>query len=316
MSTTTVSAPGKVILFGEHAVVYGYPAIAVPVTQVSATAIISDGKNAGIFFDLPNLKKSYSLTDSPSKDPFGMAVRLVMKNAGIKTLPNLNITINSTIPIASGLGSGAATATALIRALVQHLDIKKLNKNDQISNLVFHIECIHHGTPSGIDNTVIAYEKPVFFVKTTPKNKIEKFSVGAPLHLLIADTGIASPTKETVADVRHQWLANPDRFDNLFLRCGNIAETAQIALKSGSLNTVGDLMNQNHILLHSMTVSSPELERLVAFAIMGGTLGAKMSGGGRGGNMIALVSPEKEATVRNMLLQGGAKSVLSTVVNS
>ncbi|MEJ2748562.1 MAG: mevalonate kinase, partial [Anaerolineae bacterium] len=186
-----------------------------------------------------------------------------------------------------------------------------------VSNLTYEVEKIHHGTPSGIDNTVVAYEKPVYFVRQQPQNRIETFGVKRPLRLLVADTGVRSSTKIAVGDVRRQWQADPDRFEALFDGCGRIAETARAAIESGDIAHVGCLMTANQRLLEEMTVSSPELERLVAAALPAGALGAKLSGAGRGGNMIALVKDEgMETAVHEALLAAGAKTVLTTIIQN
>ena len=164
--------------------------------------------------------------------------------------------------------------------------------NEWVSALTYEVEKLHHGTPSGIDNTVVAYEQPVYFVRQQPRNRMEAFRVQRPLHLLIADTGIRSSTKVVVGDVRRQWQTDPARFEALFDSCGQIAEQARAAIERGDLGAIGRLMTQNHALLQKMTVSAPELDRLVTTAMQAGALGAKMSGAGRGGNMIALVDEQ------------------------
>jgi mevalonate kinase len=181
--------------------------------------------------------------------------------------------------------------------------------------LTYEVEKIHHGTPSGIDNTVVAYEKPVYFVRQPPQNRIEPFEVKRPLSILVADTGVRSSTKIAVGDVRRHWQADPARFETLFDGCGRIADTARAAIEAGDMAHIGRLMTANQQLLQEMTVSSPELERLVAAALQAGALGAKLSGGGRGGNMIALVDGAVEETaVYEALVAAGAKSVFTTVI--
>ncbi|GAB4157253.1 MAG: mevalonate kinase [Candidatus Promineifilaceae bacterium] len=323
MTTTTASAPGKIILFGEHAVVYGQPAIAAPVSQVRARAWVEDADAAahagapagsGVCLHLTNLDYHYTLSEAPADDPFAAAVRLLQQEASMQTLPPLSITIHSDIPIASGLGSGAATAAALLRALARHLGLDAFASDAQVSRLAFAVEQLHHGTPSGIDNTVVAYEKPVYFVRQQPENRIEPFTVASPLSLLIADTGVSSSTKTVVSDVRRQWQAEPARFDALFARCGQITDQARRAIEAGDIAQVGALMNQNQELLRQLTVSSPALERLITAALSTGAIGAKLSGAGRGGNMIALIAAGAAAPVRAALLAAGARAVLASVI--
>ncbi|MCL4871511.1 MAG: mevalonate kinase [Anaerolineae bacterium] len=308
------TAPGKIILFGEHAVVYGYPAIAAPVTQVRATARIEPGDGSGARLVLPDLGRMQSLLEAAADDALALAIHLVKEAAGLSELPDFSLTVTSSIPIASGLGSGAAVTAAAVRALALFLNRPDLATNEQVSALTYEVERIHHGTPSGIDNTVVSYEQPIFFVRQQPHNRIEPFPVGRPLYFLIGDTGVASPTKLAVGDVRRQWEAAPDRFNHLFAGCGRLTEAAREAIEQGDLARLGELMQANHALLQEMTVSSPELDRLVAAASAAGALGAKLSGGGRGGNMIALVRDAAASSVRQALIQAGAKQVLATTL--
>ena len=308
---THATAPGKVILFGEHAVVYGRPAIAAPVSQVRATAVITPSPDDNIHLIAPDLYQAITLAEADEENPLAAAVRQ-MATAVSQPMPPFSLTVTSQIPIASGMGSGAAITAAIIRALAQHLGL--VVSNEWVSDLTYEVEKVHHGTPSGIDNTVVTYEQPVYFVRQQPQNRIEAFRVERPLHLLIADTGIRSSTKVAVGDVRRQWQTDPARFEALFNGCGQIAEQARVAIECGDLGEIGRLMNQNHTLLQEMAVSSPELDQLVTAATEAGAIGAKMSGAGRGGNMIALVDEAGQTAVREALLAVGATAVLSSLV--
>lgn len=315
MALTTATAPGKIILFGEHAVVYGRPAIAAPLSQVRAQALVEDSQDPGVRLIAPDIGRAYWLAEAKHQDPFARAVLVVIEESGLLQLPDIRITVQSAIPIASGLGSGAAMAAAVIRALVRHLHLWHLATDEQVSDLTFRVEKLLHGTPSGIDNTVVAYEKPVFFVRQEPKNRIETLSVSQPLRLLVADTGVASATKAVVGDVRRQWQADRESFERIFDGCGHIAERARRAIEQGAVAELGRLMNDNQAYLREMTVSSIELDRLVSAAMSAGALGAKLSGAGRGGNMIALVAKEREEDVRQALILAGAANIQYSVVS-
>jgi len=310
------TAPGKVILFGEHAVVYGRPAIAVPLSEVRATAIIQPGRREGVLLLAPDLEFKRKLADADADDAIAIAVRQVQDAIGLDQLPDMTITVTSDIPIASGLGSGASITAAIVRALASYLGKGYLATDEWVSRLTFEVEKVYHGTPSGIDNTVVAYERPVYFVRQQPLNHIEAFEIARPLPLLIADTGVSSRTKAVVSDVRYAWQADSERFENLFDSCGAIARIARDTIANGDLIQTGQLMNENQALLVDMTVSSPELNRLVAVAIGAGAYGAKLSGAGRGGNMIALVDDETELVVHTALLEAGARSVLSSRISA
>jgi mevalonate kinase len=312
VKVTEASAPGKIILFGEHAVVYGRPAIAAPLTQVRATAVVEDNPETGVILRALDLGREYDLQKADENDPFARAVHIVIASAGFFRMPDLIVAVRSTIPIASGLGSGAAMASAVIRALARHFSMEFMATNEWVSDMTYQVETLLHGTPSGIDNTVVSYEQPVYFIRRQPVNLIETFSVARPLHLLIADTGIASSTKAVVGDVRRQWEADRPRFEALFDHCGRIAAAARQAIEAGQIKELGMLMAENHAYLGEMTVSSPELDKLAAAAENAGALGAKLSGAGRGGNIIALVTPETETRVRQAFLEAGARQVLKS----
>ena len=310
----SATAPGKIILFGEHAVVYGRPAIAAPVSQLRATAVITPHEHSGIRLIAPDLDTDVMLADLPEDHALAVAVQQVKLAAKLDKDLNCSINVTSQIPIASGLGSGAAIAAAVIRALANYLGIPELQENEVVSQLTYEVEKIHHGTPSGIDNTVVSYEQPVFFIRQAPKNLIEPFVVKRPLHLLIGNTGVRSSTRDAVLDVRRQWEANPETFEDIFDACGQIAQSARTAIEQGDIAQIGKLMRENHTWLQKMTVSSPELDKLVLAAMDAGALGAKLSGAGRGGNMIALVKEETEDIVSKALINAGAISVLATTI--
>ncbi len=304
------SAPGKIILFGEHAVVYGRPALAVPVTQVHVDAEVSDSPRAGIWIHAPIIDLHAELNSLPPDHAIASVILKVIQRFGISPSPNLDISISSTIPVAAGLGSGAAVSVALIRALSASLS--RPMTDDEVNALTYEIEKIHHGTPSGIDNTVITYGKPVYFMKDRP---VETFKTGNPFTIVIGDTGIAAPTKESVGDVRRLWIRDQFNLENIFNEIAQIALIGRRSIESGRTEMLGELMDHNHEYLQELTVSSPELDSLVEAARKAGALGAKMSGGGRGGNMIALVDPAKAESVAAALMSAGAKRTIITEVS-
>ncbi len=324
---SSASAPGKIILFGEHAVVYGRPALAIPIMEVGVTVDIepseqdpliplpttTDDQNwlEGINISAPEIGRYGTLASYPSieTDPIALTVQNVLSTLGINSPPPMHIKISSSIPVASGLGSGAAVSVALIRALAASLG--KNITDDVVNKIAFETEKLYHGTPSGIDNTVITYRRPVYYVKNIPA---EFFSVGTPLTIVIADSGIAATTRESVGDVRKLWQNEPDRMEKIFSSIEWIVMQARIAIQEGNLIFLGQLMNQNHALLEEITVSSPKLDRLTAVALSSGAMGAKLSGGGRGGNMIALVRPETAPAIAAALRDDGAHGTIITQV--
>ena len=212
---TSASAPGKVILFGEHAVVYGRPALAVPVTQVQATATVSENSRGGVWIEAPNIALSSAITRLEPGHPLVAVINSVFASLGITRPPACTVYLQSTIPVASGLGSGAAVSVAILRALSAFLG--QPLSDEQVNRLAFEAEKIHHGTPSGIDNTIVTYARPVYFVKGQP---IKTFRVGASFTLVIGDTGISAPTKESVAAVYKLRQADVPRWEKIFDQVG------------------------------------------------------------------------------------------------
>jgi mevalonate kinase len=316
MPAISYKAPGKIILFGEHAVVYGRPAIAVPVSQVQARAMVTVNptKEPGeIQIQAPDIGLQAKLKELPQNHPLAVIIEQVASALQISRLPAFTLRITSTIPVSAGMGSGAAVSVAAIRALSAFLG--HLLPDEQVSDLTFEIEKLHHGTPSGIDNTVISYAKPVFYAPGSgEENKMETFQVTQPFIMVIGDTGIPSPTSTSVGLVRQAWQADKEHFERIFDEIGNIVRTAHQAIKAGRPDDLGSLMNYNQALLQEIGVSSPELESLIQAALSGGAQGAKLSGGGRGGNMIALVSTESAERVTQSIREAGATRIITTTV--
>ncbi len=305
---TTATAPGKIILLGEHAVVYGRPAIAAPVWQVQARATVEDAApGSGCHILLLDVGHEIVLTSASDAQPLAHVARLALAQAGAPADPDWTITLQSDIPMAGGLGSGAALSTALVRALFAHAG--HAVAPPEVSALVYESERHYHGTPSGIDNTVIAWGKPIWFVRDAAP---EPFSPGAPLTLLIADSGIPAPTRESVGDVRRARAAEPARYDALLDAIAALVAAARAAIEMGDAVALGRLFDDNQAHLQALGVSSAPIDRLIMAARKAGALGAKLSGGGRGGNVIALVRPQDAAQVAGALRAAGAVRVIET----
>jgi mevalonate kinase len=305
-------ASGKVILFGEHAVVYGRPALAVPLTQVKAEAIVeAAGQGTGLLIFAQDLAEEIRLEDAPAHHPLALAARLTLAELHLTTTPQWRVVVRSSIPIASGLGSGAAISAAVARALADAAG-QPLSPS-ALSDIVYEVDKLHHGTPSGIDNSVISYEQPVYFVRGQAPHP---FSVGQPFTLVIANSGIASSTRAAVADVRLAWERETPRFEALFDRIAAIVERAQAIITDGIPEALGNLMDQNHSLLQEIGVSSPALDVLAEAARRAGAGGAKLSGAGRGGNLIALVTTKTQEAVTAAMRAAGAADVIVTTVGA
>lgn len=297
------NAPAKIILFGEHAVVYGQPAIAVPFGTLTATATaVPAPPGAGLTIlarDLHAVLHVHSGSETLD-NALTYAAQLTLARAGAAP-PDLTLEVGSTIPIGSGFGSGAAISAALIRELAAALGARF--DNETVNGLVYEVEKLYHGTPSGIDNTVVVYNMPVYFVRGQAP---ELFGVGRPLTFVIANSGVSASTKESVGDVRKLYEAQPDQIGPILEQIGALVRSARAAIQSGDLPTIGRLMDEDHELLRQLTVSSPLLDDLCAAAREAGALGAKLSGGGRGGNVIALAEPSAAYRVSSAFRAAGA----------
>jgi mevalonate kinase len=301
---TTASAPGKIILLGEHAVVYHRPALAVPVRKVQAAATVqspTDPERQEIYIRAADLRAEFWLSEAAAQDPLARITHLALQKLDRSPNRSLSIVVNSTIPIAAGLGSGAAVSVALARALGAHF--KQPFSPPQLSAMAFEVEKIHHGTPSGIDNTVIAFDQPVYYVQGEAPGTLK---LGGKFTFVIADSGIESSTAIAVGRVRDGWQANPARFDKFFDQIANLTRRAKAAIEQGDRETLGDLMNDNHALLNNIGVGLPQLDDLVFAARAAGALGAKLSGAGLGGNCIALVENDRAGAVESAMCAAGA----------
>lgn len=314
MPAVSGSAPGKIILVGEHAVVYGQPALAVPVHQVQARVVALAAPTAPtgqVLVDAPDIGLKSELKDLPADHPIAALLNALMDEMRIKAFPAVRLKITSTIPVAAGMGSGAAVSVALARAVSAFLGHPL--SDEQVNRLAYRVEMIHHGTPSGIDNTVITYGVPVYFKRGEP---LERLNVLEPFHLVIGHSGIQSATVDVVSDVRRCWQAEPDHYSQLFEEIGQISIQARGLIEKGQPEGLGPLMDRDHDLLTKMGVSCPELDRLVEAARSAGALGAKLSGAGRGGNMAALVREEDVPRVTEALFSAHALRVVHTTIHA
>ena len=208
MPAISSSAPGKTILFGEHAVVYGFPAIAVPIKAIRVNAIVQpniESKTSIICLKRENIKKEFALNDLDEDNLFKGVISQFQKHIQ-RPIPPFYLTITSSIPIAAGLGSSAAVSVAVIRCLSQFVGKKMSTK--EMNTIAYQSETIQHGTPSGIDNSVISFEQPVFFEKEKP---MEFMDLKRELFLILADSDERSLTKNVIAIVRDSMRRMPEK---------------------------------------------------------------------------------------------------------
>lgn len=225
----------------------------------------------------------------------------------------IHIELGGDLVCASGIGASAASCVALARSLDDEFSLG-LN-NDQINEAAFEGEKGYHGTPSGIDNTASAFGGLVWYIRNLEGGPptFEKLKLKKPAHLVIASTGITASTIEVVEDVKAKKDENPEWFDKIAREYENLVHSGRDALLQLDFSKVGKLMNKNHELLQELTVSCEELDALTKVARENGALGSKMTGTGRGGNMISLAPDEASRDrIAKTLEQAGAAGVWIT----
>lgn len=313
MPAISCSAPGKIILCGEHAVVYGTPAIAVPVFQVSSTTrVFANPSNpeSGVWISAPAIQLETSLSTLSPLHPLAATARLVIEKLNIHSIPACRIKVSSTIPTSAGLGSSASVSVSFVRALSTFLGHPL--DDEMVNQIAFEIEKIHHKSPSGIDNTVVTFQHPVYF---QIGKKVQILKVAQPFTIVIADSGLKSSTGDVVSGVRERWLSSKTFYDSCFDEIGKITNQIRETLEYGRIEHIGSYLVKNHELLKQIGVSIPALDHLVEVAMLNGALGAKLSGSGGGGNMIALVNEDTSESVSEALKSSGAVNTIITHIS-
>ena len=278
---------GKIILLGEHAVVYGRHAIATPVPLAIQARVQRGGD--GVQLIIPRWGVEQRLHRSAEKQhSFEKSLAMIFRTLGLER-ESMRVEIFPNVPRAMGLGGSAAIAVATIRALDRCFDLGLTD--ERVNELAFECEKIAHGTPSGIDNTLSVYGQTMLFrAGQSPLRKVIK--VDRAVQLVVGISGIESLTAATVARVRKAREAHPELYEKIFDQIDSLVLEGMDALMEHKLETLGELMNVCQGLLNAMQVSSWELEEMIQIARRHGALGAKLTGGGGGGSIIALCPPE------------------------
>ena len=272
---------GKCILFNEHFVVYGVPSIVSAIGDTTvATVEETDSGGVHIVDKRPATPGYKEGKREQQKD----SLNRILKVMNIDPKKNLTITLGGTLYAASGVGASAASCTAIARALDQYFDMGLTD--EKINETAYEGEKGYHGTPSGVDNTASTYGGLIWFVRGEP-NIFESITMN-PVEIVMGNTGKVANTKAAVAGVKKRKEENPEKYDNIFAEADTMVHAAKKALESNDLAAVGNLMNVNHQLLQQIEVSNADLDMLVETARDAGALGAKMTGGGLGGYMVAL----------------------------
>ncbi len=297
-------AGGKLILLGEHAAVFGEPALACPV-PLNVRARISHSDN-GIQLAIPSWGLEYRLTPGRRRRPWERSALQILEELGLEN-ESMRISLFSDLPRGLGLGSSAAMAVATIRAMSKRFDLNL--SVARINEIAWQCEQFAHGAASGVDNAVSTHETTLLYRKGAPPD-IEPVVAGVDTYLVIGISSKESLTAVTVENVRAARDRNPGLYDRIFAEIGKLVVEGRRCLEEGQLEELGDLMNVNHGLLNGLQLATPELERLVDAARMAGALGAKLTGSGGGGAMVALCAETGSAVrVREAIEKTGARTL-------
>ncbi|HGL0127062.1 TPA: mevalonate kinase [Streptococcus pneumoniae] len=258
-------AHSKIILIGEHAVVYGYPAISLPLLEVEVTCKVVPAESPWRLYE---------------EDTLSMAVYASLEYLDI-TEACIRCEIDSAIPEKRGMGSSAAISIAAIRAVFDYYQADL--PHDVLEILVNRAEMIAHMNPSGLDAKTCLSDQPIRFIKNVGFTELE---MDLSAYLVIADTGVYGHTREAI-----QVVQNKGKDALPFLHAlGELTQQAEVAISQKDAERLGQILSQAHLHLKEIGVSSPEADFLVETTLSHGALGAKMSGGGLGGCIIALVT--------------------------
>lgn len=258
-------AHSKIILIGEHAVVYGYPAISLPLLEVEVTCKVVPAESPWRLYE---------------EDTLSMAVYASLEYLDI-TEACIRCEIDSAIPEKRGMGSSAAISIAAIRAVFDYY--QAVLPHDVLEILVNRAEMIAHMNPSGLDAKTCLSDQPIRFIKNVGFTELE---MDLSAYLVIADTGVYGHTREAI-----QVVQNKGKDALPFLHAlGELTQQAEVAISQKDAEGLGQILSQAYLHLKEIGVSSPEADFLVETTLSHGALGAKMSGGGLGGCIIALVT--------------------------
>lgn len=283
---------GKAILLGEHAVVYGRHAIAAPI-PLAIKALVEDC-DEGIHLLIPRWGVEYRLASNPSdRRSFERPAGVMLDQLGLSKRA-MRIEVFPEVPRSMGLGGSAAMAVAIVRALDKHFRLGLTD--EQVNALAFESEKVAHGSPSGLDNTLACYGKAVVFRPGDPP-LMEPLNIREPIPAVIGMTGFEGLTAKTVGRVREAWQRDKKLYERIFDQIDALTLRGIQAIQDNDLPTLGQLMNICQGMLNALQVSTPELEKVCDIARENGALGAKLTGGGGGGSIIAICDGDTEPVV-------------------
>ena len=291
----TFSAPGKVILFGEHSVVYGYPAIASAI-GLRAKCSINKTSLEQNTISVPNIIPNRRFRIGNEVPDVLKSLEFILNHILTKTKKqiNLEMEILSDLPVSAGLGSSAAVSVSVAASLFSILGIEYTLEN--VNEVAFNAEKIIHGTPSGIDNTISTFGGSIIF----EKSNIKQIPINLhSSHFIIVNSLVPRNTKDLVNSLRTRYNKNSKKYSQFFEEIGEIVKESQKSLKNGDLERIGYLMNKNHILLEKLGVGNKHIEKIVSILNNQKAIGCKLTGAGGGGCVISLF--EKRENINNVI---------------
>jgi mevalonate kinase len=285
---------GKTILFGEHFVVYGIPGIASAINSVAEAEVKKIAKGINVTDERTGAK---GYTEKKKFQQLESIERMIKEINFDPKKVALDIWLGGNLPGFSGLGASAASSVAIARAMAKEFGLDL--SDERINNIAYEAEKAYAGNPSGIDNTAATFGGLIWFKKNMfgGSNLIEQLTILKPIEVVIGNTGIVANTKAMVRGVGERKEKFPEKYAVIFKEAEDLVYRGKNALENFNLKKVGKLMNENHRLLQKIEVSSDELDYLVDLARKNGAFGAKMTGGGGGGCMVAL-TPGKDLQKR------------------
>jgi mevalonate kinase len=301
---------GKVILFNEHFVVYGIPAIASAI-GAKTTALVEKRAGSGV-----EIKDDRPETEGYKAEKLGQqkeSLDRMLKFMNIDTEHNaFRITLGGDLIAASGVGASAASCAAIARAFSDELD---LNFSDEkVNEIAFEGEKGYHGTPSGIDNTAATFGGLIWYRREGSSQLMDRMRLRKPVEIVMGNTGIVADTRVVVGGVKERRDREPEKYARIFKNAEQLVHDARKQLDEFNLERLGAHMNENHALLQQIGVSCQELDTLVELARNNGAVGAKMTGTGKGGYMVALTpSKQLQERVANAIERKGLQALRTTI---
>ena len=302
---------GKVILFGEHFVVHGVPGIASAIDSTVDAEVKKTGAGIALKDERKGSKGYTQEKSAQQRESIGRMLRTMGMDPE-KTA--LEIRLGGNLPGFSGIGASAASSVAIARAISEEFRMDL--SHEKINEIAYEAEKAYAGTPSGIDNTAATYGGLIWFRRNLSggPNDMEKLSIKEPVEIVMGNTGIVADTKAMVEGVAARKKKNPEKYDSLFMQAEHLVSTAKTSLEKFDLKKVGNLMNENHRLLQEIEVSCKELDYLVNLARKKGAFGAKLTGGGGGGCMVALTPGKRLQETIAAAMEAEGFQVLRTMI--